>query len=181
MEVYENAPVTYEYKTVAAPGEREALYRDTYRSFGWIVEPGSASPTGPVAAPNGGERTLKMKRDRRIAQREQVTELQRRCEAALRDIDKLERSKSSKARIAAFTLGVVGCAFMALSVFSYLAGNLVAMTVFAVPGVLCWAAPYFVHRELLASSERSLAPRIDAQYDIVYGTSEQAATLLRSA
>lgn len=122
-----------------------------------------------------------MKRDRRLAQREQVTELQRRCEAALRDIDKLERSKSSKARIAAFTLGVVGCAFMALSVFSYLAGNLVAMTVFAVPGFLCWAAPYFVHRELLASSERSLAPRIDAQYDIVYGTSEQAATLLRSA
>ena len=95
-------PVTYEYATVRAERDLESLYRDTYASFGWIVEGYGAT------VPNVNAVTLKLKRPRRIRNRPQVVELQRKAEHALAEITALEKSKSTSAFVTALSVGVVG-------------------------------------------------------------------------
>lgn len=167
-----NAATTYEYRTVYIPSERAALTRDTYESFGW-VEDGSPSGGSPM-----GSKSLNLKRDRHIKSRSIINELQRKSEAALGDIDRLERSKTQKAQIVAFTIGIIGCAFLAGSVFSMQASLWIPFVLLGVIGLVGWALPYFVYKSIRESQTRRVAPLIDQRYDTIYDASEQAQRLL---
>ncbi len=71
--------------------------------------------------------TMKFKRDRKIRNKAELTRLQRQFESGAAEIAALEKSKTLGASAAAFLIGIVGTAFMAGSVFSYLAGMLPPM------------------------------------------------------
>ncbi|MCI1748439.1 MAG: hypothetical protein LKI24_10315 [Acidipropionibacterium sp.] len=167
-----NTTTTYEYRTVLAPSERVALTRDTYESFGWVEDgtPSSDSPLGSAA--------LNLKRDRHIKNRSIINELQRRSEAALTDIDRLERSKTQKAQIVAFTIGIIGCAFLAGSVFSMLASLWVPFVLLGIVGLIGWALPYFSYKSIRDSQTSKIAPLIEQRYDTIYDASEQAQRLM---
>ncbi len=164
--------VTYEYQTVQVDPTKESLYSDVYRNFGWASD-------GRAPTRRSGSVQLKFKRDRRIAGRSVLTELQRRCETALRSIDALERSRTVMATIVSILIGLVGVAFLAGSVFSLEASSVALSIVLGAVGLAICVPPYFVFSRLRRVKDARVSPQIDREYDVVYDTSEQAARLLR--
>ncbi|MGC3955469.1 MAG: hypothetical protein QM804_14675 [Propionicimonas sp.] len=169
--------VAYEYLTVQADRELELLYRDTYRSFGWIIEATAGGPLGG-GTPNPATVTLKLKRDRRLRNRPLVNELQRKAEGALAAIRDLEKSRTSTAVATALGIGILGSAFLAGSVFAIEAGLWLLSVPLGAVGLLGWLAGWLAHGKVKARRTSQTAPLIDRQYEIVYDASEQAARLL---
>ena len=167
----ENGFVGFEYLEVPAKRIMESLYVDSYRSFGWAYE-GTFAQEG-----NGGVR-IKFKRDRRIRNKAELTRLQRQFEACAREIEALERSKTSAASIAAFTIGLAGTAFLGGSVFAYLNGMLPLMVLLAVPGFLGWIAPYFCYRKMRLRRDAQVAPIIEEKNDEIHTVCQQGFRLL---
>lgn len=161
---------TYEYRTVTAPQQRLGLVRDTYSAFGWTDEGSSASPTGEV--------TLNLKRDRHIKNHSMIADLQRKAETALTSIERLETSKTNKASIVAFTVGILGAAALAGSVFLFQGGAWAGFVLLGIVGLACWAVPYFAYRSILRTTSARVTPLINQQYDAVYDACESAQHLL---
>ena len=87
-------------------------------NFGW--EPDDNLPQSSQSRHPGAEKmmTLRLKRDRKIVNKTELTRLQRNFEACVREIQSLENSKTSKATIWALAAGVIGTAFIACSTFA---------------------------------------------------------------
>jgi len=73
---------------------------------------------------------------------------------------------------------VVGCAFMAGSVFAVTAGNILLCVILAVPGFLGWIVPYLLFRSISAKKTEAVTPLIDQKYDELYSVCEKANALL---
>lgn len=164
--------VGYEYHTVTAPSRMESVYTDGYENFGWTREEAAASPVG------SGDINLKFKRDRKIRNKAELTRLQRQFEACVNEIVTMERTRDSRAAITAFTIGILGCAFLGCATFAYLFGILPLMVILAVPGFLCWVLPYFCYRGILAKRGAAIAPLIEKKQDEIYDVCEKANGLL---
>ena len=166
--------VAYEYKTVTIARGLESIYRDGLQNFGWESE-GSV----PAVSSQGTATVmLKFRRNRNIKNKGELARLERQFEDSIQEIEVLERSKTTTAFIAAITIGIIGTAFMAGSVFAYLAGMLPLMVVLAIPGFLGWLLPYFCYTGIKAKHTQSAAPFIDKQYDAVYDLGEKAHSIL---
>lgn len=164
--------IGYEYKDVTVKCDMEALYADSYRNFGWILD-GSTSAIQGINSVN-----LKFKRDRKIRNKVELTRLQRQFESCAKEIERLENSKSIGASITAYTIGIVGTVFMAGSVFSHLAGMLLLSIILAVPGFLGWILPYFCYVKIRNHKTEQINPLIDKQYDMIYKICQKANALL---
>lgn len=90
----------------------------------------------------------------------------------------LERSKTSAALGLSIGIGIVGSAFLAGSVFSIDAGLVPLSIVLGAVGLLGWLAGYLVHGRVRATRTARVIPLIEAQYDVVYRSGEQAGSLL---
>lgn len=165
--------VGYEYKEVITKQEMESLYVDGYQNFGWKLE---AAGTMPGRA--SGMVTMKFKRDRKIVNKAELTRLQRQFEACVGEVEHMESSKTMWASIAAFTIGLIGTVFMALSTFSYLGGSVAMMVVFAVPGFLGWILPYCCYKVIRRHKTNQIVPLIEQKYDEMYAVCEKANQLL---
>ena len=64
---------------------------------------------------------MKMKRDRKIKNRAALCDSQQKCEQAFTSIERLEKSKTTKAMAMSLGIGIVGTAFMAVTVIFILA------------------------------------------------------------
>lgn len=121
---------------------------------------------------------ITFKRDRKIARKQELDQLESRFEHCARAIQGLNDSKGTAASIAASAVGLVGTAFMALSTFAYLAGMSPAFIIAAVPGFLGWIIPYFLYRSMRASRERAIAPKIQEQEENVYTLCQSGSEIL---
>lgn len=165
--------VAHEYRTMVVRRDRELLYRDVYQSFGWSFE--EHIPSGRL----GHTVTLKMKRGRAIRNRTVVAELQRKAEESLLSIDRLERSTTTAASVVAYAVALLGCAYLAGSIFSLNAGAVATSVGLGVAGLVHWVLPRFLHTALRTRRTAKVTPLIDREYAVVYGAAEQAAGLLR--
>ena len=163
----ENGFVGFEYMEVSAKRSMESMYADSYGNFGWEFEGSSLQENTSDSV------TMKFKRDRKLRNKAELTRLQRQFEA-------LERSKTTAASIAAFSIGLVGSAFLGGAVFAYLAGSLPLMVVLAIPGFLGWIVPYFCYRKLCSSRERQIIPLVEQKNDEIYAVCEQGCRLLNA-
>jgi hypothetical protein len=107
-------------------------------------------------------------------------ELQRKCQSALENIDRLERSKGVAAFTVAMVIGIIGCALLAGSVFAAGAESWVLCFVLGIPGLLVCLVGYLAHSRIYSRKSRSVAPLIDREYEVVYETSEQASLVINS-
>ncbi|MDE7277008.1 MAG: hypothetical protein K2N98_09195, partial [Lachnospiraceae bacterium] len=110
--------IGYEYIEIVADNSMVSLLLDGYENFGWevnenIPENGMRGKVG-----SGSKTTLRLKRDRKIVNKMELTRLQRNFEACVAEIQMLEKNKSSAATVYALVLGIIGTAFMAGSVFA---------------------------------------------------------------
>lgn len=164
--------VGYEYLSVSVGNDMKSVYADCYQNFGWIIDGfGSSDILG-----NG--MTLKLKRDRRINNRTQLNEIQRKCEVALETIHNLENSKNTKAIMYALGLGILGTVFMAGAVFTFIDGYIVACIGLAIPAFLGWGFPYFLFKKIRREEINKINPKIDKQYECIYDLCDQANALL---
>ena len=168
----EKGYVGFEYMEVPAKRSMESMYVDSYENFGWEFE--GSSRTGGM----GDSITMKFKRDRKLRNKAELTRLQRQFEAFVHEIETLETSKATVATIVAFTIGLIGTAFLGGAVFAYLAGMLPLMIILAVPGFIGWIIPYFCYQKLLRKRDQRIAPLIDQKNDEIYSVCEQGCRLL---
>ncbi|WP_182066522.1 hypothetical protein [Curtobacterium sp. ME12] len=185
MTIQQTAPTatTFDYRTVQIPKGKDALYQDTYRNFGW--EPDGSSNR----VPGTRRRSIGLRRDRTLRSVE-VAELQQNAETALANIEALERSRSTAATILGYAFGLIGCIFLAFSVFATqdtvttpsLFSDANAFTVFSVGagGLFNWAIAPIAYHLIRNARTKKLRPRIDRQYDVVYGACEAASRRLNA-
>lgn len=174
----------YEYREISVPREYVSLCLDSYPCFGWEEDPNYEQPgrRGVHARSGGaGEKdavTLYFRRVRSIRSKVELTRLQRQFEACALEIEALERSKTTAAAIAAFTIGLAGSAFLGGAVFAYLNGLMPLMVILAVPGFLGWIAPYFCYQKIQRRRAEQTAPIIEQKNDEIYSVCEQGCRLL---
>ena len=164
--------IGYEYKELIVDRDKEGVYADGYPNFGWQLE-NSAAPFFGLSSV-----ILKFKRDRKIRNKAELTRLQRQFESNVSEIEKLEQSKTTTAVITSFTIGLIGTACMAGSVFAFLGGMIPLCIVLAVPALIGWALPYFCFIRLRNKRTERIAPLIEQQYDSIYEVCEKAHGLL---
>ena len=166
--------VGYEYKEIAADGERAAFYLDCYESFGWVLDERAQENSST------GKGKLLLKRERKIVNKVELTRLQRHFEACMDEIRALEKSKTSNATIWAIVVGLIGTAFMAGATFAvvHVPPLYVLSTILAVPGFIGWAVPYFIYKKLAAKRARVVAGLVEQKYDEIYEICEQGSNLV---
>jgi len=172
--------VGYEYKEIAADSSMAALLLDGYENFGWEVNDSLTS--GNIGGKSGSSRKtlIRLKRDRKILNKAELTRLQRNFEACVAQIQTLEQRKTSAATAYAIVLGVVGTAFMAGSTFAVTAQPpyYILCILLAIPGFLGWIFPYFLYRKIVGKQTEKLTPLIEAKYDEIYEICEKGNKLL---
>ncbi|WP_375105144.1 hypothetical protein ACDZ28_15705 [Paenibacillus sp. RS8] len=168
----ENNFIGYEYKDITIKRSLESIYADGYCNFGWALEGTSNS------VHNINSVTMKFKRDRKIRNKVELTRLQRQFDAYASEIYALEQSKVIRASVVAYIIGVIGTAFMAGSVFAYMADMLPLSITLAIPAFTGWIIPYLVYCNISKKKTNKVAPLIDQKYDNIYDVCEKANALL---
>ena len=103
---------SYDYMKVTVEEDMLSQYMDCYEKFGWQKDANVSSEKSM------GKVTLRMKRNRNIVNKVELTRLQRHFESCMDEICTLESSKTSVPVMVSLTCGLAGCAFMAGSVFA---------------------------------------------------------------
>lgn len=172
--------VGYEYKEIVTDNSRLSLLLDGYESFGW-EEDGRLAESAAVRTRTLQQRTvLRMKRNRKLVNKVELTRLERNFEACVDEIGKLEKAKTSLASMYAIIVGVIGTAFMAGSVFAVTAQppHYILCILLAVPGFLGWILPHFLYRKIAGKQTEKITPLIEAKYDEIYEICEKGNKLL---
>ena len=166
--------VGYEYKEIFAEQEKTSMYLDGYMNFGWVAD-GNIQPTRIL-----GRVSVKLKRDRKILNKAELTRLQRNFDACMKEIDELERSKTQSATIWALRIGLTGAAFMAGPVFAVTATPplILLCVLLGIPACAGWVLPYFVFKRLVRRRTEKVMPLIEQKYDELYEICEKGSKLL---
>ena len=165
---------SYDYKKVTVEEDLCSQYMDGYASFGW--KPDENLPTEK----SGSKVTLHFKRSRNILNKTELIRLEQHYEACMKEISTLEASKGSRATAVSLTCGLVGCAFMAGSVFAVTAEPpIIWLTVLlAIPGFALWGGTYFGYKAAKERRTAEVTPLIEAKYDEAYEVCGKAQQLL---
>lgn len=166
-----NNYIAYEYLSLSVDSDMKMMYSDCYQNFGWQV-------VGIDSSKHTDSMTIKFKRNRRVKHRTRLNSLQRKCETALENVYHLERSKSTQAVVVSLSVGLIGTAFMALSVFAFLENHIILTVILAIPGILGWAMPHFIFTSVKKKRSTKINEQIDSEYEIVYQTCDEAHKLL---
>lgn len=172
--------VGYEYKEIAADRSMVSLLLDGYESFGWEVRD-SLPDSSMGGKPGGSGRTvIRLKRDRKILNKAELTRLQRNFEACVSEIQTLEGRKTSAASVCSLITGVLGTAFMAGSTFAVTAQppHYILCILLAIPGFLGWIFPYFLYKKIVEKQTEKITPLIEAKYDEIYEICEKGNRIL---
>ena len=166
--------VGYEYKEVIAGRDKASLYLDGYMNFGWNLD-GNIQPSII-----GGRLYIKLKRDRKILNKPELTRLQRHFEACLNEIETMEKSKSQPGTIWSLIIGIIGTAFMAGSVFAVVADppQIILCIILGIPAIIGWALPNFIYKKLLRKQIEKITPLVEEKFDEIYQICEKGSNLL---
>lgn len=174
--------VGYEYREIVTDSSRFSFLLDGYESFGW-EEDGSLTESGTARNSSLQQKAvLRLKRNRKIVNKMELTRLERNFEACMDEIDRLEKAKTSAATMYAIIFGVIGTAFMAGSTFAVTAQppHYILCILLAVPGFLGWIVPYFLYKKIAEKQTKKIVPLIEAKYDEIYEICEKGSKLLYS-
>lgn len=144
-------------------------YMDCYGCFGWILDEN---------APSQGK--IKMKRDKKIINRAELTRLQQNFEACAKEIETLEKSKKTNAKAWSVGLGLLGTAFMAVATFSVTGSppKIMPCIVFGSLGFAGWILPLYLCKLLLNKAQKRISPLIDNKYEEIYRICEKGKSLI---
>lgn len=174
MEEKAKSFIGYEYKEISVSEKLVSMYLDCYENFGWIPE----EQLSDIRKPN--HVIIRMKRDRKIINKMELTRLQRNFEACANDLNKLQKAKTSKAIAWALAVGLAGTAFMAGATFAAVNDPplILLCILLAIPGFAGWILPYFIYRKVAEKQTEKLQPLIEEKLDEIYQVCEKGHSLL---
>lgn len=169
--------VAYEYQEHTVEQRYASYYEDNYGCFGWQVE-----HQPPRKAEVQDKVILRLKRDRHIPNRMELTRLQRQFEAIMNDVRRLEHSVQNQATIAGLGCGLAGTVFMGGSTFAITAATPIVWlcAVLAVPGFILWGAAYPLYRYVQKQRAQEVQPLVEGRLDEMYEVCEKASRLLEA-
>lgn len=177
--------VGYEYKEVIAESSKASFIFDAYENFVWeLYEKLNGNiyenPVKNIPSPYQRKVVIRLKRNRKISNKMELTRLQSNFEACVNEIEELEKSKTSAATIYAFVIGILETAFMAGSVFAVTAQppHIVLCILLAIPGFIGWIIPYFVYKKTVKKQTEKVIQLIEEKYDEIYKICEKGNKLL---
>lgn len=177
--------VGYEYKEIIAESDKASFILDGYENFGWESDEklnGNIykNTVENISSSYHNKVVIRLKRNRKIFNKIELTRLQRNFEACVNEIEQLEKSKTSMATMYSLIIGILGTAFMAGSVFAVTAEppNIVLCILFAIPGFIGWIIPYFVYNKMVKKQTNKITPIIEEKYDEIYKICERGNKLL---
>ena len=164
--------VGYDYKTVTADSEKTSMLLDAYENFGWLSD-------GVQERQLANTVILKLKRDRKILNKMELTRLQQHFEACIDEIEALEKSKTKTATIYSIAVGLIGTAFMAGSVFAVTAEPpmILLCVLLGIPGILGWVFPYYLYKLFTNKRTIQITPLIERKYDEMHEICEKGNAL----
>ena len=169
---------TFDYTSITVSKDMEPVYIDTYESFGWEL---TDNNIGFDTTSLLGSTKLSFRRDRRVPNKTELLKLQRKSEVLFKNIQTMEANKPKMAMIKALGLGIVGCAFLAISVFSFLDSSWFIFAIAGAIGLGLWIPPYFIYKNTLEKDIERLNPLIDETYDKISDLCEEANALIKSS
>ncbi|MBQ8558999.1 MAG: hypothetical protein IJ439_03320 [Tyzzerella sp.] len=174
MQENKNSFVGYEYKTFTVPAQKASQFIDCYESFGWELDENIPPATGY------GSSILKMKRNRKIINKMELTRLQRHFESCANEIETLEKNKVTMPTMWAIIVGVIGTVFMAGFTFSIVhEPPIVWLGIpLAIPGFIGWIFPYFIFIKMQQKQTEKIQPFIEAKIEEIYKICEKGYSLL---
>lgn len=173
MEKKQKSFVGYEYKEIAAEDSMASFLLDGYENFGWELDEN-------FTAEGRGGKVIRLKRNRKILNKMELTRLQRNFEACVNEIQTMEKNKTSKATVYALICGIIATAFMAGSTFAVTAQppHIVLCIILAVPGLIGWILPYFLYKKTVGKETEKMTLLIEEKYDEIYEICEKGNKLL---
>ena len=166
--------VGYDYKEITVPSEQASMHMDCYECFGW-------EPDDNIAPIQGRSHiTVRMKRNRKIINKMELTRLQHHFEACQNEIAALEKTKTSTASLWALTVGVIGTAFMAGATFAAVHEPPIVWLciLLAIPGFLGWILPFEIYRRTVRKRTGQIEPMIEAKQEEIYQICKKGHSLL---
>lgn len=162
--------VAYDYHEIKAPENQISFYLDCYESFGWEIDDRTQYRHG----------ALMLRRDRKLANKTELTRLQRHFEACMEEITALEASKTRKATMYSLSVGILGTVFMAGSVFAATAAQPIwwLCAVLALPAFAGWGIGPVLYKKLSARRNVEVSTLIDNKYEEIYQICEKGHGLL---
>lgn len=175
--------IGYEYKEVVVSDDKTSMYIDGYSNFGWELDENFSYDNAVYLKTGQVKRSttkIKLKRNRKIINKMELTRLQQHFEACMNEIDILEKSKTSFATMISILAGLIGTVFITLSVFAVTSEtpHIILCIIFAIPGFIGWGAPYFLFRKLTKSRTEKITPLVENKYDEAYEICEKGNKLL---
>lgn len=173
--------VGYEYKEIVTEQSRVSFLLDGYENFGWEADGNCYETAREHANPQKQTKViLRLKRNRKIVNKMELTRLQRNFESCVREIEALEKSKTSAATVYALVIAVFGTAFMAGATFAVTAQppHVILCILLAIPGFIGWILPYFVYKRVLGKQTEKVMPLIEEKYEEIYSICEKGNKLL---
>ena len=110
--------VAYDYFSTEVPSAYEHIYNDCYESLGWEYMESLHIHTNQNSGQSNGVR-LQYRRAHTIENRGRLVELQKECEAQLKNIQSLEQWADTLGMIVAIAIGVIGAGLVALAVILF--------------------------------------------------------------
>lgn len=172
--------IGYEYKEIIAESSKASFLLDGYENFGWEPDEKLMENRLSGNSPDQNKVIIRLKRNRKITNKTELTRLQRNFEACVSEIEILEKSKTSAAVMWALIVSVLGTAFMAASTFAVTAQppHVLLCILLAIPGFLGWILPYFIYKSIAGKRTKRLTPLIEGKYDEIYEICEKGHKLL---
>lgn len=172
--------VGYDYKEVVTNAEKTSFLIDAYENFGWVVDKNINHNLSRDGLNLYTKIVLRLKRERKIINKMELTRLQRNFESCIKEIDRLERSKTSKATMYALMVGIVGTMFMAGSVFAVTAlpPMITLCIILAIPAFAGWILPYFIYTSILRKRTEKVTFLIEGKKDEIFELCEKGNKLL---
>lgn len=172
--------VGYEYKKVMVKSSVASSIIDGYKNFGWEIDENLLKNSNVGRFSNQSKVVICLKRNRKTINKIELTRLQRNFEACVREIETLEKSKTSVAVGYVLILMIMGTAFMAGSTFAVTAQppHIIWCVLLAIPGFLGWISPYFLFKRIVRKQIEELTPLIEEKYDEIYEICERGNRLL---
>lgn len=166
--------VGYEYMKIKVNQDKIAFYLDGYENFGWMLD----EITSEVK--DSGKSTLRLKRDRKIINKTELTRLQKHFEDCISQINQMENQKTQTATIIALAFGIIGTAFIAGSVFAITGDtpHYVLSTILALPGIFGWVFPVFCFKRIRDKKAAQIDPMIVDKEEEIYQICEKGHGLL---
>lgn len=155
----------YDYKKIEVKEGLEAYTADAYRAFGYDCREDG--------------KTFLLKRERLLPCKNELTRLESEFEMVLDAISRMEKSKKQVSTVTALTTGLIGAAFLAVSMFAYLGGNMILMIFMGVIGFGIWIATYPLMTRITQKHENDVNPLISRKYDEGFALCKKAQEILK--